>query len=87
MKPLLTALMLGNAALFVFGALQHAGVAIGSLHEPVIVPASVVEVLCAVTLSWGAAAVLKQSLKGGEQRLSEIWLPSLASRSEWLRWP
>jgi len=30
MKPLLTALMLRNAALFVFGALQHAGVAIGS---------------------------------------------------------
>ena len=55
--------MLGNAALFVFGALQHAGVAIGSLHEPVIVPASVVEVLCAVALSWGAGAVLKQSLK------------------------
>ncbi len=63
MKPLLTALMLGNAALFVFGALQHAGVAIGSLHEPVIVPASVVEVLCALALSWGAGAVLKQSLK------------------------
>ena len=63
MKPLLTALMLGNAAVFVFGALQHAGVAIGSLHEPVIVPASVVEVLCAVALSWGAGAVLKQSLK------------------------
>ena len=63
MKPLLTALMLGNAALFVFGALQHAGVAIGSLHEPVIIPASVVEVLCALALSWGAAAVLKQSLK------------------------
>jgi hypothetical protein len=63
MKPLLTGLMLGNAALFVFGALQHAGVAIGSLHEPVIVPASVVEVLCALALTWGAAAVLKQSLK------------------------
>jgi hypothetical protein len=63
MKPLLTALMLGTEALFLFGALQHAGVAIGSLHEPVIVPASVVEVLCAVALSWGAAAVLKQSLK------------------------
>jgi len=43
--------------------LQHAGVAIGSLHEPVIVPASVVEVLCALALSWGTAAVLKQSLK------------------------
>ena len=63
MKPLLTALMLGNAALFVFGALQHAGVTIGSLQEPVIVPASVVEVVCALALSWGAAAVLKRSLK------------------------
>src|SRR5258708_6444099 len=61
MKPLLTALMLGNAALFVFGALQHAGVAIGSLHEPVIVPASVVEVVCALALSLGAAAVLNLS--------------------------
>jgi hypothetical protein len=59
MKPLLTALMLGNAALFVFGALQHAGVTIGSLQEP----ASVVEVVCALALSWGAAAVLKRSLK------------------------
>ncbi len=63
MKPLLTALMLGNAALFVFGALQHAGVAIGSLREPVIISASVVELLCALALSWGAATVLKQSLK------------------------
>lgn len=45
------------------GALQHAGVAIGSLYEPVIVPASIVEVLCALALSWGAAAILKQSLK------------------------
>jgi hypothetical protein len=72
MKPLLTALMLGNAALFVFGALQHAGVAVGPLHEPVIVPASVVEVLCAMALSWGAAAVLKQSLKAWERRSSEF---------------
>jgi Na+-transporting NADH:ubiquinone oxidoreductase subunit NqrB len=63
MKTLLTALMLANAALFVFGALQHAGAAIGALHEPVIVPASVVEVVCALALSWGAAAILKQSLK------------------------
>jgi hypothetical protein len=62
-KPLLTALKLGNAALFLFGALQHAGAAVGSLHEHVIVPASVVEVLCALALSLGAVAVLKQSLK------------------------
>src|SRR5258708_945103 len=63
MKRRITALMLADAALFVFGALQHAGVAIGPLHEPVIVPASVVEVLCASALSWGVAAVLKQSRK------------------------
>jgi hypothetical protein len=88
MKPLITALMLGDAALFVFGALQYGGVAIGPLHEPVIVPASVVEVLCAVALSWGAAAVLKQSLKAWRVAfIGKIWLPSLAWRSEWLRWP
>src|SRR6516162_5962014 len=63
MKQLLTTLMLGNAALFVFGALQHAGVRIGPLHEPVIVPASIVEALCGLALGWGAAAVLKRSLK------------------------
>ncbi len=74
MKPLLTALMLGNAALFVFGALQHAGIAIGSLHEPVIVPASVVEVLCALALSWGAAAVLKQSLKAWRAAFIGNWV-------------
>jgi hypothetical protein len=62
MKALLTALMLCNVALFVFGALQHAGVTIGSLHEPTIIPASVVEALCAVALSCGAAAVTKHSL-------------------------
>ena len=63
MKSLLIALMVGNAAIFVFGALQHAGVAIGSLHEPVIVPASIVEVLCALALSWSAIAVLRHSPK------------------------
>ena len=63
MKPLFTALMLGNAAIFVFGALQHAGVAMGAFYEPAIFPASVVEVLCALALGWGAAAVVKQSPK------------------------
>ena len=33
MKPLLTALMLGNAALFVFGALRHAGGAAAVLKQ------------------------------------------------------
>jgi hypothetical protein len=56
-KPLLTILMLGNAALFLFGALQHAGVVIGSFSEPIIIPASIVETLCALALTWGAVAV------------------------------
>jgi hypothetical protein len=61
MKQLLTILMLADAAVFVFGALQHAGVAIGPLHEPIIVPASVVETLCALVFVWGGATVLKHS--------------------------
>jgi hypothetical protein len=83
MKPLLTALMLGNAALFVFGALQHAGIAVGSLHEPMIVPASVV----GVALCRGAELGCRSSLETIAESVassvsSEIWLPSLASRSE-----
>jgi hypothetical protein len=68
-KLLLTTLMLGNAAVFVFGALQHAGVVIGSLHEPVIVGATVVETLCALALVWGAAAVLKRSPRAWRRAL------------------
>lgn len=63
MKQLLTILMLGNAAIFVFGALEHAGVAIGALREPVLIPATIVELLCALALIWGAAAVLTGSQK------------------------
>ena len=51
--------MLLNAALFVFGAVQHAGISIGSFHEPHIIPAAVVETLCALALVWGAANVLQ----------------------------
>ena len=63
MRQMLTVLMLGNAALFVFGALQHAGVAIEPLHEPVIIPASIVELLCAVALIWGVVAAWTRSPK------------------------
>ena len=69
MKQLLTILMLGNAALFVFGALQHAGVVIGSLSEPVIIPASIVELLCALALIRGVVAVLTGSLKAWRSAL------------------
>jgi hypothetical protein len=56
-------LMLGNAALFFLGALQHAGVAVGPLREPVIIPASIVELLCSLALIWGTRAVLIRSHK------------------------
>jgi hypothetical protein len=70
MKQLLTTLMLVNAALFVFGALQHADVAFGPLHEPVIIPASIVELLCALALIWGAVAILRRSPKATRAALT-----------------
>jgi hypothetical protein len=63
MKTLLATLMFLNAALFVFGAAQHAGVSIGPFHEPRIIPAAIVETLCALALIWGGAAVLRGSGK------------------------
>jgi hypothetical protein len=62
MKQLLTVLTLGNAALFLFGAIQHAGVPIGPFSEPVIIPATIVELLCALALTWGAVALMRGSL-------------------------
>src|SRR5216684_3974195 len=50
-----------NAALFFFGAVQHAGVAIGSFHEPRIIPAAIVETLCGLSLLWGATALFRDS--------------------------
>ncbi|MGA8028556.1 MAG: hypothetical protein WB992_15540 [Bryobacteraceae bacterium] len=62
-KQLLTISMLGNAALFVFGAVQHAGLVIGPFHEPHIVPAAIVESICALALVIGAVFVLNGSPK------------------------
>jgi hypothetical protein len=61
MKTLAGLLMTANAALFFFGSLQHAGVAIGRFHEPFIIPAAIVEVLCGLCLSWGAIALFRSS--------------------------
>jgi hypothetical protein len=54
-------LMSLNTALFVFGAIQHVGVEIGRFHEPVIVPAAIVESVCAVSLLWGLWALFRGS--------------------------
>ena len=64
MKTLLGSLMAANAALFFFGAFQHAGIALGSLQEPRIIPAAIVEALCGLSLAWGAMVVFCQSENG-----------------------
>jgi hypothetical protein len=69
MRQTVAILMLANAALFLFGALQHAGVVIGPLREPVIIPASIVELLCGLVLIWGTAAALARSHKAWRRAL------------------
>src|SRR6266849_3163483 len=54
-------LMIANAALFIFGGVQHAGVAVGRFHEPLIIPAAIVESLCGLCLLWGAIALFRSS--------------------------
>ena len=61
MRRLLEFVMTANAALFFFGAVQHAGIAIGPFHEPSIIPAAIVETLCGVSLLCGAASVWLRS--------------------------
>jgi hypothetical protein len=58
-RGVLAVLMGLNAALFVFGAIQHVGVEIGPFREPVIIPAAIVESVCALSLLWGLSALLR----------------------------
>lgn len=59
MRIVLGLLMASNTGLFVFGAIQHVGVEIGRYREPVIVPAAIVESLCALALFWGLRSVFR----------------------------
>ncbi len=59
MKNVAGLLMVANAALFFFGSVQHAGVAVGQFHEPFIIPAAIVEGLCGLCLLWGAVALFR----------------------------
>src|SRR6266567_5682851 len=63
MKTVAGLLMIANAALFFFGSVQHAGVAVGRFHEPLIIPAAIVEALCGLCLLWGAIALFRSSRK------------------------
>ena len=70
MRPLLRILMMLNAALFFFGAIQHLGVVIGRFHEPVIHPAAIVESTCGIALTVGVIALLRGT--SSARRLSII---------------
>jgi hypothetical protein len=59
MMTLLAWITASNAALFLFGAVQHAGVALGPFHEPRIVPAAVVETVCGLALAYAAVALFR----------------------------
>ena len=51
-----------NAAVFVFGAIQHSGIAVGGFREPRIVPAAFVETVCGAALAYAAAALFAHSV-------------------------
>jgi hypothetical protein len=57
MRIALGLIMIANGALFLFGAVQHAGFSVASFHEPRIVPASIVETICALFLLRGSVAI------------------------------
>ncbi len=58
MKRLLEVVMVLNAVNFFVAAIEHLGVTIGPFREPTIIPATIVETICGISLAWGAAAVL-----------------------------
>ena len=65
-RAALGVIMISNAALFFFGALQHAGISIGNFHEPKIIPAFIVETICGLFLLWGGVAIfaISQAIGG-----------------------
>jgi hypothetical protein len=63
MKTVAGLLMIANAAIFFFGGVQHAGITVGPFHEPLIIPAAIVESVCGLCLSWGALALFRNSTR------------------------
>jgi hypothetical protein len=61
MKTVAGLLMIANAAIFFFGGVQHAGITVGRFHEPLIIPAAIVEAVCGLCLLWGAIALFRSS--------------------------
>ena len=63
MKTVAGLLMIATAAIFFFGGVQHAGITVGRFHEPVIIPAAIVESVCGLCLLWGAIALFGNSTR------------------------
>ncbi len=61
MRRLLAVVMILNAVIFLGAAIEHAGITIGPFSEPTIMPATIVETICGLSLAWGAAAVMLRS--------------------------
>jgi hypothetical protein len=59
-----------NAAVFLFGAVQHVGIALGPFREPRILPAALVETICALALAYAAVALVADPVAG--RRVSVI---------------
>jgi hypothetical protein len=58
MRTALGLLMIANAALFLVGAVQHTGIPLGRFQEPTIIPAVIVEAVCALLLLCVGIAIL-----------------------------
>ena len=61
MKTVAGLLMIANSAIFFFGGVQHVGITVGRFHEPLIIPAAIVEAVCGLCLLWGAIALFRSS--------------------------
>jgi hypothetical protein len=70
MRILLMFLAALNALVFFFGAVLHSGVVIGPFHQPHILPATIVEVLCGLALTWAAIELFKGWSSAGRVALT-----------------
>lgn len=65
-SPKLGWIMLGEAAAFATGSLSHIPVKLGPISEPRIIPATIVEGLCAAALAAAGVSVLRRTQKQWE---------------------
>jgi hypothetical protein len=74
MKIFLACLMALNALVFFIGAGLHLGLTLGPFHQPQIFPAAIVEILCGISLCWGATAIVKGQRSAGRAALTANFL-------------